>query len=254
MTLPTSRVNRSIVAPGADAPRAVPVFVSRAAGFSPPDLTGLENDSDAEEPAHENEKCSNERSATTPEAAGALILAIEGTTVALQPIVHRFAIRTREAVHKQRAAAREALHRCAKTCSAPLTGWTQRSDGAPLAQHGWHWSISHKRRWACAALSRQAVGIDIEEVAPRRVPLYEEIGREQEWAMLGGRSWPAFFRLWTTKEATLKANGVGIGAMPHCRLTHTIDDAHLVATYKSASWQVAHVAFDDHIVAVATPS
>jgi len=216
MTLSTSRLNTSIVAPRAGAP--------------------------------------DEGSAATPEAEGALILSIGGATVARQPIVHDCAIRTRDAVRQQREAARKALRRCAGACGAPTEGWTQRPDGAPLALDGWYWSISHKRRWACAALSRQAVGIDIEEIAPRRVPLYDEIGRDEEWAMLGGRSWAAFFRLWTMKEATLKANGVGIGAMGDCRLSHVLDETRSVATYLTDSWHVTHIGFDNHIVAVAAPS
>lgn len=182
------------------------------------------------------------------------ILSMHNATVVVLPVRRDRAERTPEAVQRQRDAAREALRLCAATCEAPKNGWAQRPDGAPLANDGWRWSISHKRRWACAAISREAVGIDIEEIAARRVPLYDEIGNDEEWALLGGRNWPTFFRLWTMKEATLKANGVGIGALANCRLKCVIEKTRSVVTYLADSWSIEHVAIDNHIVAVATPS
>ena len=171
--------------------------------------------------------------------------------VVLLPIARAHKLRTPEAVMQQRIAARSALTCCARECGAPLTNWRQAAEGHPVANEGWHWSIAHKPRWAGAALSRRPVGLDIEAISPRRTTLYGEVGREQEWSVLGGQSWENFFRLWTAKEATLKANGVGLNRLDSCVLTDVVDARRLTTRYQGEPWNVVHAYHDGHAVAVA---
>lgn len=153
-------------------------------------------------------------------------------------------------VQRQREYARRALRHCAELCAAPLEGWSQSPDGAPVPLMGHYWSISHKRRWVAAVIADRPVGIDIEHMHPRRGDLFDAVGNAEEWRVLGDRSWHSFFRLFTAKEATLKANGVGIGHLSACRLVEVMDDRHLLTKYDDRDWRIEHFEHGGHIAAV----
>jgi 4'-phosphopantetheinyl transferase len=87
---------------------------------------------------------------------------------------------------------------------------------------GWlRFNLSHTRGRALLAVARdREVGIDVERIAPGRAisTIADELFSARESALL--RSLPlhartaAFFRLWTRKEAVLKALGTGLGLGP----------------------------------------
>ena len=181
------------------------------------------------------------------------VIEIELVTLAMVPVQPSARARSAKGVEQQRSASREALRLCAGRCGAPLDGWHHRANGAPVPNVGWFWSQSHKRCWAGACISREHVGLDIEAITPRRVELYEEIGSAEEWLLLGGRTWPHFFRLWTAKEATVKAHGLGIGALDMCQLSAVESAEALTMIFQEVPWRVWHVYFDNHLAAVATP-
>jgi 4'-phosphopantetheinyl transferase len=156
-----------------------------------------------------------------------------------------------ERVKQQSAAARVALARCAEKCGAPAEGWRQNADGAPLPNEGFYWSLSHKRRWAGAVIARSPVGLDIEEIAPRSPELFDKIGSPGEWDLLGGRTWENFFRLWTAKEATLKANSRGIGYLADCTLVAVRESSTTDVQFGGETWRVRQFAWDEHTGAVA---
>ncbi len=156
-----------------------------------------------------------------------------------------------ERVRQQSEYARRALRRCAALCGAPEEGWHQDTDGAPMPQAGYYWSVAHKRQWAGAVIADTPVGIDLEVIAPRRRGLHDKLAGPAEWDVLGSRSWGSFLRLWTAKEATLKANGMGIGHLAECRLVEVPDDSHMVTAYAGQVWLVEHRRNEDHIAAVA---
>ena len=172
----------------------------------------------------------------------------------LQPVIVPIAatapLRSPAHVEQQRRGAHQALRACARRCGAPPHGWTQDVDGVPLPNGAYHWSVSHKRHWAAAVVADRPVGIDIEHLAPRKRMLHDALADHGEWAVLGGRSWEAFFRLWTAKEATLKANGRGIAGFLACRLVQVPDDLHLTLEYDGKPWAVEHFLCADHIVSV----
>lgn len=89
--------------------------------------------------------------------------------------------------------------------------------GRPIALNGLHWSIAHKDRYIAAAVAKEPIGIDIEPLIPRHPSLLDFFS-DDEWAILGERSWLNFYALWTAKEALSKKIGIGIDAMPHMKL------------------------------------
>ena len=156
-----------------------------------------------------------------------------------------------ERVLAQRKWARQALRHCAELSGAPLSGWEQDANRVPLPNDGWHWSITHTRGMAAAVVARELVGVDIEQIKPRRNKgLFERLACDEEWRRLGDRSWEAFFRIWTAKEATLKANGNGIGYLLDCSLVEVNDESHMTLEFGGKRWCVEHKWFDDHIVSV----
>lgn len=153
----------------------------------------------------------------------------------------------------QQEYSRRAIVECARSMGLPETGWSKDSDGRPMPLDGAYWSVSHKPHYAAAVIADQPVGIDVEQLLPRRdESLFDAVATSVEWSAIGERSWESFFRLWTAKEAVLKANGVGIGALSQCRLTGVIDANSMTLIFEDRTWPVAHTCFDGHIAAVTT--
>jgi len=153
-------------------------------------------------------------------------------------------------VARQRAYARAALDECARRCGAGTREWTKNANGVPQPTDGHHWSISHKPLWVAAAIADRPVGIDIEHLKPRRTNLFDQVGTADDWSVVGEPSWPGFFRIWTAKEAVLKANGVGIGKLSVCRVVAALGERGLTLEYEGQAWQVEHFIHADHIAAI----
>lgn len=153
-------------------------------------------------------------------------------------------------VRQQSEYARAALRECARRCGAPPNEWRQDAENAPIPTSGWFWSISHKPKMAVAAIARAPIGVDVEALLPRRMELYDQVGSEEEWRILGGRSWENFFVLWTAKESVMKANGHGIGYLSRCRVVARTP-ASVQIDFQGAPWRVLHRNVDDHIIGLA---
>jgi 4'-phosphopantetheinyl transferase len=93
------------------------------------------------------------------------------------------------------------------------------ADGKPALfdADGWHFNLSHSRDWVALALSRDGeIGIDVESSERRNDidGIARRFFRPEESAWL--QTLPEahrrceFFRIWTLKEATVKALGRGI--------------------------------------------
>jgi 4'-phosphopantetheinyl transferase len=85
---------------------------------------------------------------------------------------------------------------------------------APLARE-LHFNISHSGDRALIALARVEVGADIERIKPRRTDdiarRFFAAGEQQRlFGFAPPEREPAFFRLWTCKEAFLKVTGEGL--------------------------------------------
>lgn len=68
-------------------------------------------------------------------------------------------------------------------------------------------SISHSKDMIAAAVSKNAVGIDIEHIRPVSEKLQKRVCKEIS------KTKEAFFKVWTLKEAYLKASGISFSKM-----------------------------------------
>lgn len=64
-------------------------------------------------------------------------------------------------------------------------------------------SASYSDRWLFLAFSEEKIWVDIEQVKPRTSSLLDK--RSEELKLLWEENWENFYRLWTAKEALLKA-------------------------------------------------
>jgi phosphopantetheinyl transferase len=101
------------------------------------------------------------------------------------------------------------------------------------------------------------VGVDVEVLRPVSPELVRKAAREEEFALLAGASTtdPAalepFFRIWTAKEAVLKAETVGIAGLSECRVEAAPGAGLLAVRFRDRLWTVEQVRFDGHLAAVA---
>jgi 4'-phosphopantetheinyl transferase len=94
--------------------------------------------------------------------------------------------------------------------------------GKPVVTEGLHFNVSHSGDLILVALSEErAVGVDVERKREvERVPALvtrwlnepEQLAYER-WRAAGASDSEAFLRIWSLKEARLKALGVGISGM-----------------------------------------
>lgn len=86
-------------------------------------------------------------------------------------------------------------------------------NGKPYLTDGPFFSISHcKTAVAVAVDSEREIGIDIESIRHAEVALIRHTMNEEEQALIHNAQEPdrMFTRLWTQKEAVLKARGTGL--------------------------------------------
>lgn len=102
--------------------------------------------------------------------------------------------------------------------AAGLRGWTRTPSGRPFLEGcRVDWNISHTDGMVVCALSPTGrVGVDVERRAARDIADLRGAFRDGEWAEIAAAPDPelALLRLWTAKEAALKADGRGLTAEP----------------------------------------
>jgi len=145
---------------------------------------------------------------------------------------------------------REALKLSAEKSGITLGELSKNQDNAPLPFGHYCWSVSHKPRYVAAVVSSDKIGIDIEEVKPRNESLWSYVATGEEWDLCGGKSWDAFFRYWTAKEAVLKACGIGLGGLKACQVISVPDETDVVLQYRDCVYQVEQLRCNNHIVSV----
>jgi 4'-phosphopantetheinyl transferase len=151
-------------------------------------------------------------------------------------------------VHLSRIA-REALKLSAERSRVRLGGLLKDENGVPCPVAGIYWSLSHKPKYVAAVVSKDKVGIDIEEMKPRPESLFARVASDKEWE-LQERSWDNFFRYWTAKEAILKVIGIGISGLKTCRIISVPDENHITLDYKGQFFLVEQLRYKNHIVSV----
>ncbi|NWF77816.1 MAG: 4'-phosphopantetheinyl transferase superfamily protein [Chloroflexi bacterium] len=154
-----------------------------------------------------------------------------------------------EKVDRLSQIAREALKLSAEKSGVRLGELHQDENGVPRPIDGNYWSLSHKPKYVAAVVSKDRVGIDVEEMKPRTESLFAYLASDQEWE-LTEKSWDTFFRYWTAKEAVLKAVGVGISGLKTCRIVSVPDENHIILDYKGQISLVEQLRYDNHIISV----
>ncbi|MEA2059507.1 MAG: 4'-phosphopantetheinyl transferase superfamily protein [Thermodesulfobacteriota bacterium] len=124
-------------------------------------------------------------------------------------------------------------------------------NGAPIASSGVNWSIAHKPDYVCGVVSRDKTGIDLEKIKPVSEALFNRICTQQEAGLFpyDPRSL-VFFRVFTAKEAVLKAAGVGLKGLSRVRVTEVPDALNIHVLYDNQGYEVAHFFVDQYIVSV----
>jgi 4'-phosphopantetheinyl transferase len=145
--------------------------------------------------------------------------------------------------------AREALKLSAEKSGVRLGELLKDEKGVPCPVAGHYWSISHKPKYVAAVVSKDKVGIDIEEMKPRSESLFAYVVSDEEWE-LKEKSWDTFFRYWTAKEAILKAIGIGVSGLKTCRIISVPDENHITLDYKGQVFLVEQLRYKNHIVSV----
>ncbi len=156
----------------------------------------------------------------------------------------------KEKVARLSRISREALRLSAEKSGVVLGELLKDEDDVPCPFDGNYWSLSHKSKYVAAVVSKEKIGIDIEEIKPRSESIFSLVASDEEWELSEDRSWGTFFRYWTAKEATLKAVGVGIGGLKACRLVSIPDKNHIVLNHRGCLFIVEQFNYRNHIVSI----
>jgi 4'-phosphopantetheinyl transferase len=149
--------------------------------------------------------------------------------------------------------ARRALQFSAEYSGVLLEKELEKNDlGAPVPQKGIHWSISHKEHYVAGVTANHPVGIDIEMIKPFKEALFKRIAEDSEWALAPEKNRVLFIRVWTAKEAVLKAIGKGMTALAGCRITQIPNDSQMRLSAGGSQWMVTHFRVTEEYLAAVT--
>ena len=156
----------------------------------------------------------------------------------------------RDKVAALSACSREALRLSADRTGVVLGELQKDSEDVPLPFGQYHWSLSHKPKFVAAVVGRGRMGIDVEEIEPRKKAIFGYVANDEEWQLLEGKSWDSLYRCWTAKEAVLKSTGTGLGGLKSCRVLDFRDGADITLSFEGRLYLVAQLHHDGHIVSV----
>ena len=175
----------------------------------------------------------------------------------LHPVILQVPQRVQEFKPKDRVLylsrhARRALTKSAAKSGIRTGELLKDENGMPLPFDGTFWSLTHKTLYVAGVVAPTPIGIDIERIRDISEGLFRKTAADQEWALAGTKekSLLLFFRFWTSKEAVLKATGIGIKDLLKCQVRQILDDCHLIIQYKSNDWLIEHFFYDQHIASI----
>lgn len=102
--------------------------------------------------------------------------------------------------------------------------WKYNEHGKPYLEGGPYFSISHCKAGIAVAIDDQPIGIDIETIRHANEDLVERTMNEKERLGIRELGMREFTRLWTQKEAIVKAEGTGIYSFE--QLQTILDNGH----------------------------
>ena len=148
--------------------------------------------------------------------------------------------------------ARRALERSAARSGIRVGELLKDKNGMPLPFDGTFWSLTHKTQYVGGVVAPTPIGLDIERIRDFSQGLFRKTAADQEWALADteGKSLLTFFRFWTSKEAVLKATGIGIKDLLKCQVRQIPDERHLVVHYEGKDWLIEHFFYDRHIASI----
>jgi len=156
----------------------------------------------------------------------------------------------KEKVARLSMISREALRLSVGKSGVTLGELRKDENDVPCPFDGNYWSLSHKSKYVTAVVSKQKIGIDIEEIKPRSESIFGLVASDEEWELSKDKSWHTFFSYWTAKEATLKAIGIGIRGLRACRIICVPDENHIVLDYRDRFFLVEQLYYKNHIISV----
>jgi phosphopantetheinyl transferase len=135
--------------------------------------------------------------------------------------------------------------------------WGKPAVAAPAP--GPSFNLSHSDDRIAIAVADVDIGVDIERLRP--MPHLEDVARhvfhphELRWLAGQPQALPAFFRLWTLKEALLKAAGTGFSHPAKRLCWHGLETPRPIAAFGGRAWVGATRAVDETtLLSVAVPS
>ena len=150
------------------------------------------------------------------------------------------------------AHARRAVRRSAQRAGWTLNQLRKNDRGVPLPSDGIYWSLSHKPKYVAAVVASYPIGIDVEVIRPVHPGMNQKVASEAEWSRIPEERLERFFRVWTAKEAVLKAVGIGIRGLKACEVVSVIGRTQLLVDYQQTRWLVVQHWFNGHLAAVTT--
>ncbi len=156
----------------------------------------------------------------------------------------------RQMVQNLSRLARLALDRSCRISGLRLERLIKDDEGVPLPENGIYWSLSHKRDVVGGVAAPKRVGFDLETIHPVNDMLFSKVADGDEWNLMAGDRTLNFYRMWTAKEAVVKAVGKGIAGLSRCRIVSVVDDYRMNLTYDETPWLVVHHWFDNHVAAL----
>jgi len=113
-----------------------------------------------------------------------------------------------------------------------------------LSKLGGYFNISHSGSYIICAYSPDInIGIDIEEITEIDIDEYAQVLTYREYEYLRNGNNQDFFKLWTIKEAVMKADGRGFSLDP--RTIDLMDDEKTI-TLGNNIWHILQLEIDIH--------
>ncbi|MBN6053818.1 4'-phosphopantetheinyl transferase superfamily protein, partial [Nonomuraea sp. RK-328] len=104
--------------------------------------------------------------------------------------------------------------------------FTTEESGRPCSPAGPDFNLSHSGDWALVAVAAPGtrVGVDVERIRADldHVELARRMYQPEEAERVRERGLEEYFRLWTAKEAYVKATGAGLAGLRGCLVTDSV--------------------------------